>query len=369
MKPKMKAAHFLLVPELACSPPNEAIVSALLDLNYDVHLYAPGEVFDTCMYGNRVSSYQVQYGRQWSLKNALSIRWSHYSLFSGTSEDPMAVAGLLSLVYRRPSFTLADEIKSGSYRGDASASWKNLCKWAMRRSSLNIVNDSARIELQRAYAGLPKDCEILVYPGCFRCPPSSVDRKEQRRAWGIPEDALVVCASGGFNLTSGADWIVQAIQAQKNLYALIQPLGMDPLAKFLLCKIEGNERIYVERRRLGWVEAWSSAAAVDIGMAIYLNPAPQFQKMGTSSNRLCMFLSMGVPVIASRQPSFKFIEDYDCGVLVENQIEFIEAISRIRVRLDEMKKNALRCAREYIDALCKYEKLKEAISNIGRGSA
>jgi glycosyltransferase involved in cell wall biosynthesis len=77
-----------------------------------------------------------------------------------------------------------------------------------------------------------------------------------------------------------------------------------------------------------------------------------------------MFLAMGVPVIASRQPSFQFIEDYECGVLVDDEAGFIAAIDQMRHRLDEMKANALRCAREYIDAPGKYLVLRDAIAEL-----
>jgi len=75
---------------------------------------------------------------------------------------------------------------------------------------------------------------------------------------------------------------------------------------------------------------------LDIGLAIYTNPAPQFQHMGISSNRLCMFLAMGVPVIATRQPSFRFIKDYNCGILVENYDQFLAAIRHIGAHLPSM---------------------------------
>jgi hypothetical protein len=122
--------------------------------------------------------------------------------------------------------------------------------------------------------------------------------------------------------------------------------------------------LHLEAARLSWREAWSQAAVADIGMVIYLQDAPQFQNMGISSNRLCMFLSMGVPVIASRQPSFQFIEEYDCGVLVDNETEFSAAIDRVAGRLEEMKANALRCAREYIDAPGKYVTLRDEIARL-----
>jgi hypothetical protein len=77
-----------------------------------------------------------------------------------------------------------------------------------------------------------------------------------------------------------------------------------------------------------------------------------------------MFLSMGIPVIASQQPSFEFLERYGCGVLVKNEQEFIEAIHFIQLRLPEMKANAIRCAKEYIDTSDKYDNLVSALKAI-----
>ena len=359
-RPK-KAAHFLLTPELACSPPNEAIVSALLDLGYDVDLFAPGVSFSTSCYESRVTVHPVEYGKRWLVKHAGSPRWRQYHLFSGTSEDPLAVAGVLSWLHRRPFFALVDEIKSGSYYGDSPEPWKRLCRWAMRRARFNIVNDEARTDLLRNYADISPDREILVYPGCFREAPAPADRRVLRRQWGVPEDALVLAASGGFNLTGAADWLVRAVQQDVSLFAVVQPLALDPFARFLLNRIEGRERLYVEEHRLDWREAWASAAAFDIGMAIYLNRAPQFQNMGVSSNRLCMFLAMGVPVIGNRQSSFVFLEKFDCGVMVDSYDEFLAAIIYIRDNIDRMKSNCKKCVNEYIMANARFDYMKNKI--------
>ena len=364
---RKRAAHFLLLPELAHSPPNEAIVSALLDLGYDVDLFSPDPgSAQTHSYGPRVCSLPTQYGSRWLLKNALSSRWRSYDIFSATSEVPLANAGVLSWLHRKRSFLLVDEIKSGSYYGDSPELLKKLCRWAMRRTVFNIVNDESRIGLLRDYAGLGPRNMVIIYPGCYRQPPAIADRNALRRQWGIVPSALVIGASGGFNLTTGAGWLLEAMQSDPSLHAVIQPLGVDPLARFLLEHVQVRERLYIENRRLGWEEAWATAPGVDIGLAIYTNPAPQFQNMGISSNRLCMYLAMGVPVIASRQPSFRFLEEYDCGVLVSSAQEMVAAVDFIRPRLAQMKANALRCAREYIDAPGRYQQLHRLIAGLSR---
>ena len=276
----------------------------------------------------------------------------------------MAVVGLLSRVHRRPSFTLADEIFSGSYRGDSSERWKNLCRWGMRSSRLTIVNDASRIALQREYAGLSSDHPVIVYPGCFRTLPLAGNRKDLRRSWGIPENVLVLLHSGQFNSNAGAEWLVHALQAKPDLHIVLQPGSADRLSKFLLRHCHGSERMYIEEQVITWEEAYASVAGADIGMSIYLHTGPQFQNMGISSSKLCMYLSMGIPVIANKQPSFDFVEQYNCGVLVNDEREFVDAINFIQQRLTEMKANAIRCSREYIDTPAKYANLLSGLKAI-----
>lgn len=360
------AAHFLLIPELAHSPPNDAAVTALLDLGYAVDLYAPGGPFDVSRYGPGVRAFPVEYGYRWMLRHLWSPRWRRYACFSGTTEDPLAVVGLLGWLHRRPVVTFADEIRSGDYAGNRGHRWKQLCRFGMRRSRLTIVNEAERIELQREYAGLGADQPIQVYPGCFRQPPPLGDRRALRAARGIPEDALVLCYSGAFNHGNGGLWLAEMLTACPQLWVWGQVLHRDPLVNGLLRYLRGSERLILERQRLTWQDAWASMAAADIGLVVYLQDAPQFRHMGTASNRLCMFLAMGVPVIASRQPSFAFIEDYDCGVLVDRSDELPDAVARIVDRLDVMKANALTCAREYIRAPERWRILRAALEEVLR---
>ena len=182
MSPRAVAAHFLLHPELAGSPPNEALISALLELGLDVDLYAGGPAREAEQYGPRVRQRHVEYHSRWLARHALSPRWRRYALLSGTSELPMGVVGVLARLHRRPSMTLADEIRSGSNRGNASERWKRICRAGMRRSDATIVNDPVRIDLQREYAGLPPQHPVVSFPSCFRVLPEPGDRGSLRAA-------------------------------------------------------------------------------------------------------------------------------------------------------------------------------------------
>lgn len=363
---KKVSAHLLLSPELLYSPPNDAIVNALLEEGYEVHIYAPNMGNDSTDYGDSVQTFFISYSWKWIFAHILDWKWKKYDLYSGTSEDPLGIVGLLSFIYQKPSFSLVDEIKSGSYRGDRSEYWKRLCKWGIRRSVFKIVNDSSRVRLLAEYVGINKTSSIMVYPGCFKEPIETDEsiRDKIRSKWGFPAKAVIIGSSGGFNMTSGADWLIRYMNEWETGYTVIQPLGVSDLSIYLLGELRCNNRMYVEKKRLSWQEAWIEAQGLDIGICIYTNPAPQFQHMGVSSNRLCMFIAMGVPVIASKQESFGFIEEYNCGRLVSNYMEFYTAIEDMKRNLDQLKMNCKTCLREYIRPSNAYKELKERIRHI-----
>ncbi|MGE0641503.1 MAG: hypothetical protein AB7G12_15900 [Thermoanaerobaculia bacterium] len=356
-----RAAHFLDSGELADSPPNDALVRTYFEAGLDVDLYAPAGSRILHSYGESASTHTAEFGFRWLARNALRPGWGRYAIFSATAEDPLAVAGCLARAHRRPFIALVDEIKTGSYSGNRTARWKRLCQWAIRTADLRIVNDEVRIELLRQYADLTPAARTLVYPGGYVNPPAACDRTAQRQAWSVTEDAVVIGFSGGFNLTAGVHWLLDTVRLRESLHAVVQPLGIDDLVRDLLSRLEPRDRFHFSEKRLTWAEAWSQAAAIDIGVAVYLNEAPQFQAMGVSSNRLCMFLAMGVPVITSVQDSFRFVLDYDCGRMVRNQEEFLAAVDEISVRREAMSANARRCWNEYVATERRYSELAGAV--------
>ena len=363
MKTK-RAAHFVNSPYLVDNPSNYTLISALVELGWQVDVYTSNPGLDLSHYGPSVHAAHAEFGYRWLASNLLHPRWMAYDLFSGTTEEPMAAAGLLARLYRKPCITIADEIKSGSTAGERSARWKALCRFGMRASRLTVVNEAERVRVQRDYAHLAADHPIVVMPNCFPDPPTLLDRASLRAERGIPQDALVVCFSGVFNIYNGGVWYAQALARKSDTWFWAQVVPQDPMAGALLPWLHGHERQVIEPGPMGWRLPWATMCAADIGTVVYLQDAPQFRHMGVASNRLCMFLTAGVPVIASRQPSFEFIEDYDCGVLVNSADEYVAAIDAIRPRLAQMSANARRCAREYIDAPGRYRALVQAISDV-----
>ncbi|MEN8130162.1 MAG: hypothetical protein ABFS45_08185 [Pseudomonadota bacterium] len=341
-------------------------MAAYESLGYEVDLFSTWTADQPHFEQSGIRLKDIEFSQRWIAKNVGRPVWRRYAAFSATTEDPLAAAGLLSQLWRRPLITLADEIRSGSYSGNRSRRWKELCRWGMRRSSLTVVNEAERVHLQRDFAGLAAGSPMLVYPGCFRELPLMGFREGLRQSRGIPDDALVLCYSGLMSYGNGGLWLAEALAQCPTLWVWGQLVNLDSLTRGLLERLHGSERLVLEKERMSWQDSWSSMAAMDIGMVIYLQEAPQYRHMGTASNRLCMFLAMGVPVIASRQPSFGFIERYDCGVLVDGIGEMQLAVEKIASRLDVMRANARDCAREYIRAPERWMDLRDALGRILR---
>jgi hypothetical protein len=163
---------------------------------------------------------------------------------------------------------------------------------------------------------------------------------------------------------NGGHWMAEALAGLPELWVWGQIVNRDPLLHELLVRLRGAERLVLEPARLGWRECWATMSAVDVGMVVYVSDAPQFQHMGVASNRLCMFLAMGVPVVASRQPSFAFLERFGCGVLVERAEEVPRAVERVLARRDDMSARALECARQYIRAGERYLVFRERLRSL-----
>ena len=68
--------------------------------------------------------------------------------------------------------------------------------------------------------------------------------------------------------------------------------------------------------------------------------------MGLAAGKIGNYLKCGVPVIATRLLSLSYIEEYNCGILVDKESDIADAINRILSDRDLYSKNAHRCYRE-----------------------
>lgn len=342
-----RAAFFELRADYFGRPFEDGIIRALLDAGFGVDLLAPDGELPQTIYPDSVRRLRVDYRRAWLQRNLRFSRWREYDLFLGTADVPMAFAGIIAGLVRRPVVTAADEIFVGGYEGQATAShWKRLSRWAMHRAAFTILTDLCRIPLQREYASLPDDHEYLSYPSCYSFPYNGPSREEVRKSLGIDADDFVLSFTGTFTENNGADWIIRLLDAIPGLRLMIQTGGYsDPVLTALLSR---ERRVLHFPERLGWLESMSVTVAADAGVALYRSDKPQFQRMGVSSQKLCTCLWLGIPVIATRQESFEFIDRFQCGELIEDDGDLAGAVARIRANRAAYVRNTHRAIAEHI---------------------
>lgn len=364
-----RAAHFLLHEQLLDSPPNAAMVQCYREMGLEVDVFAPAWSSSAPVQAGTAAQGVATYRATWLARNAARRGWRRYAVFSATSDAPIPVAAALALRARRPLVVLADEIYTGTYRGSSSDRWKRWVRAAIRRCPLAIVNDESRVDLLREAYGRPADKATIVYPAVYPATPDPADRSVVRNAWGCHPADFTALASGGLSELAGLPWLLQATAELPWLRAVLQATTLHPMAKSLLPLLRSAERVHLQDDRIPWRTCWSQAVGADVALAIYHNPAPQFQAMGISSNRLCMALSMGVPVIASRQPSFDFLDRYEAGIQVGSYEEFCGALERVRSDPERFRAGARACAADHLDPARRYAELSQAIHRaVGRTS-
>ena len=359
----MRAAYFLLSGLYHGRPLDRGVIEALLSAGYDVDVYAPRLPEGDDVYPGSVRCFEVHYRMKWFRGNLNPWKWRRYSLFLGTCDIPMAFVGVLSAMTGRKSVTVCDEVYTGGYQGQSRYYWGPLTKRGMRRSAMTVITDEARIDLQRSYAGLPKAHRFIQLPCAFVGSRYQFDAPHWKRVIGADNNDCVLALSGETSCETGAHWALAALDGLSTRYKLLmQPGGsVDMLTDVLLRRLarQGNV-LYVPNRNASFIEAMSVNLAADIGLVFYLSPKPQFQQMGVSSNKLCMYLQMGKPVIASRQKSFSFLEEWGAGVMIDSHEELPAAVKKIEEDYDRYSKAALDCFREYINPADRLERLKEA---------
>lgn len=85
-----------------------------------------------------------------------------------------------------------------------------------------------------------------------------------------------------------------------------------------------------------------------IGVALYSLNLLSYRAtyMGLAAGKIGNYLKCGLPVIATKLPSLNYIEEYQCGILINTLDEFPNAVSKINTTYDRYSMNAHRCYKE-----------------------
>lgn len=86
-------------------------------------------------------------------------------------------------------------------------------------------------------------------------------------------------------------------------------------------------------------------SSADIGIALYSESELEYRAtfMGLAAGKIGNYLKCGIPIIATKLQSLTYIEEYHCGVLVDDESEIAYAIQKILSEYKLFSQNAYRC--------------------------
>ena len=360
---KKRAAYFLLSGAYLGRPFDDGILKALYATGYAVDLFAPNPVVSNLPEYAATKILSIDYRLSWIRTHWRTDSLQGYDLFLGTPDLPMALVGALGGLTRKKTITLCDEVFTGGYAGAARSYWLSMAIYGMKHSAMTVITDMCRTELQRQLAHLSRDHKFVQYPCCFAENTFNNSPAFWREKLHLQEEDCLVSYTGGISAYTGLDWTLDALDGLPGRFKLlIQPVAVDTLLEYFLKRTALDRRIHFLWPPIpSYREAMSMNQAADIGIVIYTLERPQFQKMGVSSNKLCMFLQMGKPVVASRQPSFEFLEEYGAGILIDRGSELSGAILKIASDYPRYSRSARKCFEEYVNPQARLEGLTKAL--------
>lgn len=355
-----RAAYFQMSPGYFGRGFDEGPLLALRDAGYEVDVFAPGPDSQPSLYPHVRRRSIDGYSRR-DLQRVLSRRlWRGYDLFLGTSDLPMTFAAVLATIARKPSVFVCDEIFLGGYRGHAHTYWLPPTRRAMRNAAFTIIPDLVRVPLQREYARIGGRHEFVEYPCSHVEPWGGIGRDEARSRLGIAPGERVVSLTGALRDWNAAHWALDLVHRMPDVKLLLQPgRRSEPVVHRLVERLAREGRVIYCQEVVAYEEAHALTMAADVSLVFYLSEIPQFRLMGFSSQKLCSSLRLGIPVVATEQPSFAFLEEEGCGVLIRSEEELPAAIERVFADRDRY---ALAASRVWVERVRAKEKMQALVA-------
>lgn len=184
---------------------------------------------------------------------------------------------------------------------------------------------------------------------------------------GISDDKVVILHSGGLGkwfmckelAKAAANWTGNKVL----VFHTSHIVDTDKYYNELRMDIADSDKVFFSTKPVPNAELDQLVASAKIGIATYSLKELGYraENMGLAAGKIGNYLKCGVPVIATKVHSLSYLEEYHCGVLVEDPKDINTAIDKILSQYDEYVAGAYRCYEElwrpekYLDTI--FEKL------------
>ena len=165
----------------------------------------------------------------------------------------------------------------------------------------------------------------------------------------IPSDKRILLHSGGLGTWFQCKELAKSTEQWSNDYVLVfhtsHQVETTPYYKEMKNEIQSNGKVFYSTTPVSNEVLDELVASAYIGVALYSVDVLGYRAtyMGLAAGKIGNYLKCGKPVIATRLPSLSYIEEYQCGFLVEDVSEVKDAMIKIAKNYALFSENAYKC--------------------------
>ena len=221
---------------------------------------------------------------------------------------------------------------------------------ALRHADYIITHDSFHRGFISTHFSVTHD-KFLLLPNASATPELHTNSDFLRKKHSINDQTIVVLHSGGFGKWFRCRELIEHAVCWSPKINLIFHIGRNPFNDPYFTEAQSiakNTAIKFSLTPLSNNELDEMISSADVGLALYSEEELGYRAtlMGLAAGKIGNYLKCGLPIIATRLPSLQYIEDYQCGVLINSESEIEEAIQLITSNRSVFSENAYRCYRE-----------------------
>ena len=211
-----------------------------------------------------------------------------------------------------------------------------------------ITHDRWHAEFISKYCKLRND-QILYLPNASYTDEYKEHDNYLSERLQIPTDKNIILHSGGLGKWFCCKELAKAAMqwSENNVLVFHTSHIADNDSYFQSVKslVSGCEKVFFSTKPVPNEELDRLIASAKIGIALYslVELGYRAENMGLAAGKIGNYLKCGIPVIATKVHSLSYIEDYKCGVLVDNPTQINDAIKVILRNYDNYVNNSYKC--------------------------
>ena len=233
-------------------------------------------------------------------------------------------------------------------------------------SNYIITHDRWHAEFISKYCKLRND-QILFLPNASYTDECKEHDNYLFERLQIPTDKNIILHSGGLGKWFCSKELAEAAMQWSENNVLVfhtsHIVNHDSYFQTVKSLVSDSEKVFFSTKPVPNEELDRLVASAKIGIALYslAELGYRAENMGLAAGKIGNYLKCGIPVIATKVHSLSYIEDYKCGILVDNPTQINDAIDVILRNYDNYANNSYTCyenlwhPKKYLDKI--YETL------------